>query len=100
MTTICLGRNATRFCPIRNDCYRFTHPTPGRDRFDLPYNFENRQCDLFVTNIPTEEFIRTCAYYLWIRLGRPEGRSEEIWYQAKQSAEAAYGRKRFDDSST
>ena len=92
MTTICLGRNANRVCPIRSDCFRFTTPTPGRDRFDFPFDFENEKCDLFVTNVPTDDFIRTSAYYLWIRLGRPEGASERIWDKAKANAYAAMGR--------
>ncbi|WP_250516996.1 DUF2934 domain-containing protein [Caballeronia sp. INDeC2] len=30
-----------------------------------------------------EDQIRSCAYRLWVDAGRPEGRAEEFWEQAR-----------------
>ncbi|MCB4825023.1 DUF2934 domain-containing protein [Roseicella aerolata] len=32
--------------------------------------------------------VRTLAYFLWEREGRPEGRDQEFWYRARQAVEA------------
>jgi len=91
--TTCYGSNIHHSCPIQNDCYRFTQPTPGRDSFgSLPFNFEANSCEFFVTNSPTDEQIRDAAYFTWLRLGQPEGSAETIWLQAQRDAEASLGR--------
>lgn len=73
-------------CPLRDDCYRYTQPSPGRDAFGrLPYDPQRGTCDYFVSNQPTDEQIRTAAYYIWLREGRPSGCAERHWQEAYQS---------------
>jgi hypothetical protein len=95
MATLCYGedRGGERLCPIRENCYRYTQPTPGRDRLGaLPFDFATQRCDLFISNTPDNEHVRTAAYYLWLRLGRPEGQAELIWQRAMREAETSTGR--------
>ena len=88
----CFGRLGEWSCPLKDDCYRHTQP-PGRDRFgDLPYDFQSQSCSYFVRNQPTEDFLRTSAYFLWVAAGRPEGQAERFWILAKRQANAAFGR--------
>jgi hypothetical protein len=47
---------------------------------------------------PTEEQIRVRAHELWERAGKPEGREEEFWQQAKK--ELAQGATSDEKSST
>ncbi len=39
---------------------------------------------------PSEEEIRVRSYLIWEREGRPEGKSEEHWLQAKAELEAEF----------
>ena len=83
----CHARNGDWTCPLKLDCYRHTQPTPGRDRFAaLPYDLEAGSCAYFVSNQPSDEHIRTRAYYLWLAAGRPEGQAEQFWREAKRQA--------------
>jgi hypothetical protein len=83
----CFGQRGEWTCPRKDECFRHTQPTPGRDRFgELPYDFETRSCSYFVSNRPTEEFLRTSAYYLWLAAGKPDGQSERFWLEAKRQA--------------
>jgi hypothetical protein len=82
METLCEGESKDFICPIRDTCYRYTCPIRFRDRYLLPYDFQNKTCDLFVTNIPTDEIVRTTAYFMWQREGQHEGKSEEYWQRA------------------
>lgn len=70
-------------CPLRFDCYRHTQPTRGRDEFvRVPYDPAIATCEYFVSNLPSEEFIRMTAYYLWQRKGCPENQAEANWEEA------------------
>lgn len=83
-------------CPLRHDCYRHTQPTQPRDAFAaLPYNPTTGSCDAFVSNYPTEELIRTAAYYIWLRTGRPSGRAHEHWSEAEANWYRNLGREKF-----
>jgi len=85
----CFGQLGDWSCPLKDDCYRHTQPTPGRDRFgQLPYDFPSQSCAYFVSNQPSEEFLRTSAYYLWLAAGKPEGHAEHFWAQAVRQANA------------
>ena len=33
---------------------------------------------------PSEDQIRTCAHQLWEAAGKPEGRDQEFWIEAKR----------------
>ena len=84
----CFGQNGDWSCPLKDECYRHTQPTPVRDRFgELPYDFQNQSCAYFVSNRPSEEFLRTSAYYLWLAAGQPEGESDRFWQRACEQAE-------------
>ena len=75
----CDGQN----CPLKEECYRFTQPSPGRDAFPAsPYNHAAGACEQFYSNIPNEELVRETAYHIWQRNGHPEGRQVEHWYEA------------------
>lgn len=92
--TFCFGIDKRGTCPLRDDCYRHTMPTRARDSFGaMPYSFDSKSCDHFISNIPSEDFIRVSAYYVWMVLGKPEGQSETIWLHARRSAEESFGRK-------
>ncbi len=91
--THCFGVDGPRVCPLKDDCYRHTQPSPGRDRLGaLPFDFARGTCALFVSNVPSDEFVRTSAYYLWLAAGRPEGRALAFWDRAQRQARAALGR--------
>jgi hypothetical protein len=80
-------------CPLRADCYRATNPAPGRDAFGrLPYDPVSGACEYFVTNLPTEAQIRDSAYFIWLRAGRPSGREDDHWEEARRSWLASLGR--------
>jgi hypothetical protein len=80
-------------CPLKEDCYRYTQPSPGRDAFGAPpYDPQSGACAYFVSNQPTDEQIRTSAYYIWLREGRPPGRAEEHWREASLSWCRSLGR--------
>lgn len=32
----------------------------------------------------TEEMVKERAYYIWENMGRPDGKDQEIWYQAEK----------------
>lgn len=82
-------------CPFKDDCYRATQPSPGRDAFGaLPYSVATNSCEHFATNIPADDLIRETAYYLWERRGRPEGCADELWEAAYRSLCQSSGRRR------
>jgi hypothetical protein len=88
----CFGQLGEWSCPLKDDCFRHTQPTPGRDRFaELPYDFQSQRCSYFVSNRPTEDFLRTSAYFLWVAAGRPDGDADRFWHQAQRRAQAAFG---------
>lgn len=88
--TRCFGEN----CPIKDDCYRYTLPVRTRDTFtDTPYNKETKSCEFFISNTPTDEFIRNAAYYIWQSKGKPIGKDLEIWDEAKRLSYESYGRR-------
>ncbi|MDX2212240.1 MAG: DUF2934 domain-containing protein [Oculatellaceae cyanobacterium bins.114] len=85
----CLGDQ----CPLCNDCYRHTQPSPGRDRFaSLPYDATTGTCEWFQSNQPSEVLIRETAYYIWRRNGCPEHCAQEHWDEAYQSLCLSTGR--------
>jgi hypothetical protein len=80
-------------CPIKEECYRFTQPSPGRDAFaSLPYDHATGTCEYFYSNVPTEALIQETAYYIWLRNGRPTNRALEHWYEAYLSLCLSMGR--------
>ncbi|MDD5394513.1 MAG: DUF2934 domain-containing protein [Thiothrix sp.] len=80
-------------CPLRNDCYRHTQPSPGRDRFaSLPYDAVSGTCEWFQSNTPSESAIREAAYYIWLRKGCPENRAAEHWDEAYRGLCLSMGR--------
>ncbi|GEM_PF-846190 len=80
-------------CPLRNECYRHTQPSPGRDAFAArPYDALRGTCDYFHSNIPSEALIHETAYYIWLRNGCPENRALEHWYEAYLSLCLSTGR--------
>jgi len=88
----CFRRRGEWSCPLKDDCYRHTQPTPGRDRFaDVPYDFQRQSCSHFVSNQPTEDFLRTSAYFLWLAAGKPQGQSDRFWLLAERQACASNG---------
>ncbi|MBN1485384.1 MAG: DUF2934 domain-containing protein [Chloroflexia bacterium] len=54
---------------------------------------------MFISNLPTEEEIRTAAYHIWQREGQTEGREEEHWEQARRACYRSRGRKELSPSS-
>ena len=55
-----------------------------------PYNGYAQTCDFFYDVAgwePTESQIRERAYELWIAAGRPNGRAEDHWFQARAQLE-------------
>ena len=42
----------------------------------------------------SEDWIAKRAYELWDRAGRPDGRSEEFWFAAKEKSSRRNGRER------
>ncbi|OKH28272.1 hypothetical protein NIES2101_43690 [Calothrix sp. HK-06] len=78
---MCSGQN----CPIRQDCYRFTAKILGRQDFfgQVPYNFNINCCEFFMSNRPTDTQIRLRAYEIWEKMGNPDGKSTEHWFQAE-----------------
>ena len=81
-------------CPLRDDCYRHTQPSRGRDAFgSVPYDAVRGTCDHFYSNVPSEALVRETAYYLWQRSGCPVGRSTEHWDAAYLSLCQSSGRK-------
>ena len=82
-------------CPFKDDCYRYTQPSPGRDAFGvLPYDARSGTCGYFLSNLPTEEQVRTTAYYMWLRDGCPEQRADQHWQEAYLSWCRSLGRVR------
>lgn len=80
-------------CPLRDECYRHTQPSPGRDRFaSLPYDPIAGTCEWFQSNQPSEALIRETAYYIWLRNGCPENRAQEHWDEAYRSLCLSMGR--------
>lgn len=75
-------------CPLRERCYRFRAiPVARQDWFGrAPYDPATDRCDHFwdlADLAPTEANVRDRAYALWMREGRPEGRAEAHWHQAR-----------------
>ncbi|TAE08139.1 MAG: DUF2934 domain-containing protein [Bacteroidetes bacterium] len=92
METLCEAESKDYTCPIRETCYRYTTPVRLRDRYLLPYDFQTNTCDLFVTNIPDEEFVRLSAYHIWLREGQQEGKADEHWQRAYDQASKGMNR--------
>lgn len=82
-------------CPIRQRCYRYRGIPEGRQDWFVVPPFQPRAatCDSFLEIAPpTEDAIRTRAYYVWLAAGRPEGTSDAHWEAARQSLEDAHRR--------
>lgn len=82
--TLCPGGD----CPLRSRCYRFRAVAYGRqDSFGAPpWSAATGTCDSFFDVerlMPTEDAVRTRAYHLWERAGRPEGQALAHWHQAR-----------------
>ena len=90
--TLCGGGD----CPLKARCYRFRAVAYGRQSYfgRVPFVAETGKCDSFsdiAALEPTQASIQTRAYYLWQRAGQPEGRSDELWHQARAQLEAELG---------
>ena len=83
-------------CPLRQRCYRYRAVPRGQDCFGAaPYDLEAGACDLFwdVARLaPTDDAIRTRAYYLWLAAGRPDGAAVAHWCAARAELLAAAAR--------
>jgi hypothetical protein len=77
-------------CPLRKRCYRYRGIPEGRQAWfgAPPFDPKSGTCDAFFAIAPpTEDAIRTRAYYTWLAAGRPEGTAEADWDAARQSLE-------------
>lgn len=74
----CMGGD----CPLKNDCYRFTSETLGRQDFfgSVPYNLKDKSCEHFWDN---NSQIQALAYLIWLDEGKPNGKAREHWEKAK-----------------
>jgi hypothetical protein len=84
-------------CPLRARCLRYRGERLGRQDFfgSPPFDRVSGECEHFVdvaTLDPTDEQIRTRAYYLWVAAGKPEGRAEEHWLEARRALESLRNR--------
>ncbi len=81
-------------CPLRQRCFRYRAVPDERQEWfgAVPFDEEAAACALFwdVARLaPTDEAIRTRAYYLWLAAGRPYGTAEAHWYAAQAQLVAA-----------
>ncbi|HOJ64062.1 MAG TPA: DUF2934 domain-containing protein [Spirochaetota bacterium] len=80
---LCTGIN----CPFKEDCYRFLiEPSPDSEFLGKPpYDKSLNYCSFFL-KIPffDEEYIKTKAYYLWVKNGCKENDDLGNWYKAKK----------------
>lgn len=82
-------------CPLRQRCLRYRGVPEGRQDWFVapPFEPSHGTCEAFVAiALPSEETLRTRAYYAWLAEGRPEGRSEAHWEAARQSLEDEHRR--------
>jgi hypothetical protein len=84
-------------CPQRERCLRYRGERAGRQDFfgSPPFDRSSGECEHFVdiaTLDPTDEQIRSNAYYLWLSAGRPEGCADEHWSAAERALKAARAR--------
>ena len=89
--TLCPGGE----CPLRRDCYRFRGIPDARQDWLTPPPFDpvTGECALFhdlAQLRPREADVRDRAYFLWVREGRPAGRSEAHWHAAEAELTAAF----------
>ena len=80
--TLCPGQG----CPVKENCFRFTAEVLGRQDFfgRLPYNFDTRSCEYFISNRPSEEQIRQRAFQIWQQAGCPDGKAVDCWVMAER----------------
>lgn len=81
-------------CPLRDGCFRYrAQPDARQDWFGrAPYDDAAKGCEQFWSleaMAPDEATIRTRAYFLWERDGRPEGRADAHWRAARAELEDA-----------
>lgn len=78
-------------CHFRFECYRHTGELLGRQDFmmSVPYNQNTKSCDMYMSNEPQ---FQKRAYEIWLAQGKPEGKADENWAQAKEEiiAEIAF----------
>jgi hypothetical protein len=89
--TMCPGGD----CPLRQQCYRYRAIPEGRQAwFGVPpFQVTTGTCDsLWEIVPPTEDAIRTRAYYAWVSAGRPEGAAESHWVAARRALEDEHRR--------
>ncbi|MBL8680306.1 MAG: DUF2934 domain-containing protein [Myxococcales bacterium] len=84
-------------CPLRARCLRYRGERHGRQDFfgAPPFDPASGECEHFADVAaldPTDEQIRTRAYYLWLAAGKPEGRADEHWLEARRALEATRDR--------
>jgi hypothetical protein len=81
-------------CPLRQRCYRYRAVPDGRhDRFGaVPFDDDAGSCELWwdlARLTPTDDAVRTRAYFLWLAAGRPDGDAAAHWYAAQTELSAA-----------
>jgi hypothetical protein len=81
-------------CPLRRDCYRYRAIILGRQDFfgTPPFDAPAARCDHYAPLReldPSEETIRTRAYFRWQSAGSPDGDPTVFWLAAKAELEAA-----------
>lgn len=84
-------------CPLRMRCLRYRGERAGRQDFfgAPPFDPSTQRCEHLIdlaTLDPTDEQIRTRAYGLWLAAGKPDGRADEHWLEAKRALESARDR--------
>lgn len=96
--TMCYGDG----CPLRQRCYRYRGVPEGRQTWfgALPFDRARGTCEQLwdVARLePTQDSIRTRAYYLWVAAGRPEGTADANWEAARATLMEATRRLLRDD---
>jgi hypothetical protein len=85
--TMCPGR-----APAQVALLPLSRGADERQKWFVPFDEEAAACALFwdVARLaPTDEAIRTRAYFLWLAAGRPHGTAEAHWYAAQAQLVAA-----------
>jgi hypothetical protein len=92
--TLCAGVG----CPLRDSCLRARRTPLGRSIAfgSSPWDATTCACEHHValpTLEPARDTIATRAYHRWLREGRPEGRAQAHWREARDElvAEARRG---------
>lgn len=89
--TMCPGGE----CPLRASCYRYRALPVARQDWlvTAPYDAPTGTCSLYWdldALRPTDDATRYRAYMIWQREGRPEGRADAHWRNARAELDHAF----------